>query len=138
MADVLFVLGGSVFAAMGLLHAVYTFTDARHPRRLVPDDPAVTEAMRASGVRMARGGTTMWRAWVGFNLSHSLGAVVYGACCIFLGVASRSPALPRTALVLPVAVGVLYLWLALRYWFRAPAIGIALGTTMLSIGALLS
>lgn len=107
MTEVLFVLGGSVFAAMGLLHALYTLWDTRHPRRLVPDDPAVIEAMRASGVRMARGGTTMWRAWIGFNLSHSLGAVVYGACCILVGAASSSLALPGVALVVPVAVGVL-------------------------------
>jgi hypothetical protein len=36
--------------------------------------------------------------------------------------------LPKTALLLPVVIGATYLWLAMRYWFRIPAIGIALAT----------
>jgi len=34
----------------------------------------------------------------------------------------------RRPLLLPIGVGVVYLWLAMRYWFRVPAIAIALGT----------
>ena len=76
----------------------------------------------------------MWRAWVGFNFSHSIGAVLFGSCCIFLGVALQSLALPKAALIVPVAIGALYFWLAVQYWFRIPAIGIALGTVCFSIG----
>jgi hypothetical protein len=35
---------------------------------------------------------------------------------------------PQTALLLPVVIGAIYLRLAVRYWFRVPAIGIALGS----------
>lgn len=73
MTSVWITIGGSLFAILGLVHAVYTLADISRPRRLVPDDPAVIAAMSSSGVRLARGGTTMWRAWVGFNFSHSLG-----------------------------------------------------------------
>ena len=86
MTPILLIIGGSLFALLGLLHALYTFADISRPRRLVPDNPAVIEAMSSSGVRLARGGTTMWRAWVGFNFSHSLGAILFGSP------ASSSPA----------------------------------------------
>lgn len=137
MASVWFILGGSLFGILGLLHAVYTFSDISRPRRLVPDNPAVIQAMSASGVRLARSGTTMWRAWVGFNFSHSLGALMFGAGCVALGLAMDALALPKAALLAPVAIGLIYLFLAIRYWFRIPAIGIAAGTLCFAIGWLL-
>jgi hypothetical protein len=103
----------------------------------VPDDPALIEAMSASGVRLAKGGTTMWRAWVGFNLSHSLGALMFGFACIVAGVSLGSFALPKAALLVPVAIGTIYLWLAIRYWFRVPAVVIAAATLCFAIGWLL-
>ncbi|MDO8284612.1 MAG: hypothetical protein Q7T69_06385 [Rhodoferax sp.] len=134
MTSILFIIGGSLFGFLGLLHALYTYTDIARPRRLVPDNPALIEAMSASGVRLAGGGTTMWRAWVGFNFSHSLGAVMFAFGCIAVGLSLDALALPKAALLLPVAIGALYLWLAVRYWFYIPALGIAAGTVCLAIG----
>jgi hypothetical protein len=137
MTSVWFIIGGSLFAILGLLHAVYTLADISRPRRLVPDDPAVIAAMSSSGVRLARGSTTMWRAWVGFNFSHSLGVAMFGVACIVAGLSLRSLALPKAALLVPVAIGALYFLLAIRYWFRAPAICVAAGTLCFVIGWLL-
>jgi hypothetical protein len=137
MRSVWFVIGGSIFAILGLVHAVYTVADMGRPRRLVPDDPAVIAAMSSSGLRLARGGTTMWRAWVGFNFSHSLGIAMFGVACIAVGLSLPSLALPKAALLVPVAIGVTYVLLAIRYWFRNAAIGVAAGTLCLVIGWLL-
>jgi hypothetical protein len=137
MRSVWFVIGGSIFAILGLVHAVYTVADMARPRRLVPDDPAVIAAMSSSGLRLARGGTTMWRAWVGFNFSHSLGIAMFGVACIAVGLSLPSLALPKAALLVPVAIGVTYVLLAIRYWFRNAAIGVAAGTLCLVIGWLL-
>jgi len=134
VTEPLLIVGGSLFAIFGLLHAVYTLADTYRPRRLVPDDPALIEAMSSTGVRLARGGTTMWKAWLGFNFSHSLGAVLFGSLCIALGVFLKSLALPKAVLVLPVLVSAIYLLLAVRYWFRVPIIGIAIGTLCLFFG----
>ena len=130
MSEAGLIAGGTIFAVLGFLHALYTFTDIRRPRRIVPDDPAVIGAMKATGVRLARGGTTMWRAWVGFNFSHSLGAIVFGLGCIAVGLCLERLALPRAALAVAVVVGALYLWLAIKYWFRIPLAGIALATAL--------
>ena len=134
MTPVWFIVGGSLFGVLGLVHALYTLADISRPRRLVPDDAAVMEAMSASSVRLSCGGTTMWRAWIGFNFSHSLGAIMFGFVCIAVGLSLQNLALPKAALFLPVAIGAIYLWLAIRYWFRIPALGIAAGTACLAIG----
>jgi len=133
MASIWLIAGGSIFGILSLLHGLYTYWDIAHPRRLVPDDPAVIDAMSTSGLRLARGGTTMWRAWVGFNFSHSLGVLVFSFGCIAIGSTLSSLALPKAAMLVPVAIGVLYLGLAVRYWFRIPAIGIAAGTLCFTI-----
>src|SRR5262249_3050739 len=132
-----FIIGGSLFVILGLVHAVSTLAAISRPRPLVPHDPPGIAAMSSSGLRLARGGTTMWRAWVGFNLSHSLGISMFGVGCIVVGLSLQSLALPKAALLVPVAVGVIYFLLAIRYWFRAPAIGVAVGTLCLVSGWLL-
>jgi hypothetical protein len=132
MTAALLVIGGCLFGILGLLHALYTFADTRNPRRLAPQDPAVLRSMSSTSVRMSGGATTMWRAWLGFNFSHTLGALMFSAACIAAGLALPGLALPKAALLLPVAIGVVYLWLAIRYWFRIPAIGIALATLCLA------
>jgi hypothetical protein len=71
------------------LHAIYTLLDLRHPQRLVPVDPAVAQSMANSALRLSRGGTDMWRAWVGFNFSHSLGILIVGALGVWAGARDR-------------------------------------------------
>ena len=134
LTSVWLIAGGSVFGILGVVHVVYTWADMSNPRRLVPDSPAVTQAMSESGLRLARGATTMWRAWVGFNFSHSLGLVTFGVGCIAVGLSLGSIALPKSALLAPVAIGAIYSLLAVRYWFRAPAIGTAAGTLCFILG----
>ena len=99
----------------------------------MPENPTVGDAMAATGLRLARGGTTMWRAWVGFNFSHSLGLVVFAACAIGLGLGLESVRVPQSLLLLPPAVGSIYVLLAVRYWFRIPAAGTAFGTLCFAV-----
>ncbi len=130
---ILLVLGGAVFGMLGLLHTWLTFRDIERPRRLAPEDPTVADAMASTGLRIARGGTTMWRAWVGFNFSHGLGLMVFAACTIALGLSLDSVRVPHGLLLLPPAVGGVYAFLAARYWFRVPALGTALGTLCFAV-----
>jgi hypothetical protein len=69
----------------------------------------------------------MWRAWIGFNFSHGLGVMLTGALGIWAG--SRIKTFPTGIMPALTLVGCVYLVLALRYWFRAPAIGVAIGTS---------
>lgn len=124
-------IGGGIFTVLGVLHAIYTFLDIRKPRRLVPDDPAVAAAMVRSHLRLTRGRTTMWQAWVGFNFSHSLGVVMFGALCIATGTVITPVASSGWVLVLLPAIGSLYLVIAATYWFRIPIAGSAIATACL-------
>jgi len=127
MVAILLILGGAVFGGLGALHAIYTLLDLRSPRRLVPVDSSVADAMAHSALRLSRGGTDMWRAWVGFNFSHSLGLLLLAALAIWAG--TRIKTLPSAVMPVLILVGCVYLVLALLYWFRAPAIGVAIGTS---------
>lgn len=119
---------------MGLLHVIYTIFDIYQPKRLAPMDQAVINQMASTGVRLARGRTNMWDTWLGFNISHGLGVVVFGLVCVGAGVFAPRLALPKATLLIPVFVGVIYFLLAIRFWFRDPAVGIAVGTSLLFMG----
>jgi hypothetical protein len=136
MSGILLTLGGAVFGVLGALHAIYTLLDLRHPQRLVPVDPAVAQSMANSALRLSRGGTDMWRAWVGFNFSHSLGILIVGALGVWAGARSRT--LPVGVMPALTLIGCVYLVLARLYWFRIPAIGIAIGTAFFAAAWILS
>jgi len=123
----LLISGGAVFGVLGALHATYTLLDLRDPRRLVPVDPLVAQAMANTPLRLSQGATDMWRAWIGFNFSHSLGVLLVGALAIWAG--SQASRLPIGVIIPALTlIGCIYLVLCLLYWFRAPAVGVAIGT----------
>jgi hypothetical protein len=123
---ILLILGGGVFGVLGALHVIYTLLDLRNPRRLVPADPSVAQAMANSAVRLSGGSMDMWRAWIGFNFTHSIGVLLFAALAIWAGARiNRLPAGIMPALTL---IGCVYLVVAVRYFYRSPAIGIAIGT----------
>ena len=130
MIAILLIVGGTLFGVLGGLHAIYTLLDLRNPRRLVPVDPSVAHAMANSAVRLSRGGPDMWRAWIGFNFSRSLGVLLFGALAVWAG--SRIKTLHVGIIPALTLIGCVYLVLALLYWFRIPAIGIAIGTGCLA------
>ncbi len=127
MIATLLILGGTVFGVLGASHAVYTLLDLRNPRWLVPADPSVAHAMANTTLRLSSGRTDMWRAWIGFNFSHSLGLLLVAGLALWAGF--RFNTLP-VGIITPTLtlIGCVYLVLALLYWFRAPAIGVASGT----------
>jgi hypothetical protein len=137
MIAILLILGGAVFGVLGALHAIYTLLDLRNPRRLVPVDPLIARAMANSALRLSSGRTDMWRAWVGFNFSHSLGVLLVGVLGVWAGCRIRT--LP-VGTIMPVLalIGCAYEVLALLYWFRTPAIGVAIGTGCFAAAWLLS
>jgi hypothetical protein len=122
----IFLVGAVPFVLLGLLHAFATPRTTAQSKGLSPRDVALREAMARETILLTRR-TTLWLAWVGFNLSHSLGAVVFGSVVLLLG-RSRASFQEQAGVFLPFVVLVcgIYLVLALRYWFRTPIVGIAL------------
>ena len=78
----------------------------------------------------------MWRAWIGFNFSHSLGVLLFGALAIWAGF--RAKTLPAAVMPALTLIGCIYEVLCLLYWFRYPAIGVAIVTGCFAVAWILS
>jgi hypothetical protein len=69
----------------------------------------------------------MWRAWVGFNASHSMGAILFGLVFGYLALA-HGQVLFRSPFLLVVGLAMLggFVVLGKVYWFSAPLTGICI------------
>jgi hypothetical protein len=129
MADAarwLFAAGAAPYLVLGIAHALATPQGTAERKGLSPRDPSVAQSMRGTTILLTRR-TDLWLAWVGFNLSHSLGAVAFAA--FVLAIAFTPGAFAAASVVcVPLAalVALAYLVLAVRYWFRTPIAGCAL------------
>jgi len=121
-------LAGSaaIILLLGLAHLLFTFNGTK----LLPRDSELQARMREVSPFISRE-TSMWKAWVGFNASHSFGAILFGAIYGYLAVfhgAFLFQSVFLLSLGLLVLVG--YLLLAKHYWFSAPFRGILLATVL--------
>ena len=80
--QILIVVGAGIFGLLGTLHLIYTFWGTAFEAR----DPSVTDAMKSSSIKLTPD-TSVWLAWVGFNASHSLGAMIFAGIYIPLAIA---------------------------------------------------
>src|SRR5262252_9799382 len=116
------VLSASIIFTLGVVHLVYTFWGSM----LMPRDPALQISMSQISPVITQE-TTMWRCWVGFNASHSMGLILFGLVFGFLGLA-HSQLLFQSPFLLVVGVAMLagFVLLARVYFFSAPLIGISI------------
>lgn len=133
IAIALMTLSTLVLLTLGVLHLVYTFAGPK----LMPRDPALQARMNEVHPVITRQ-TTMWRAWVGFNASHSMGAILFGLVYGFL--ANAYPELLfNSPFLLAVGFAMLggFAVLGKVYWFHVPFTGIvvSLACYLLSIVA---
>jgi hypothetical protein len=118
---ILMIVSTGIMLFLGLLHLVYTF---RGPS-LLPRDPSLVESMKAVTLNITKE-TTVWKAWLGFNASHSMALILFALVYGYLAVAHpavlyRSNYLQLLGLVM--LAGLLFLgW---RYWFSVPLAGLA-------------
>jgi hypothetical protein len=138
LSEVFFVVGAALFGLLGIVHGVLTLRDLHEPRSFTPTDDNLRRAMAEAPLRLAPQ-TTIWNAWLGFNLSHSLGLVIFGT--LLGGLALHDFDFVAESLFLrfsAVVVGLIYVVLAVRYWFRVPAVFAAAGTLCFAVSALSS
>ena len=83
------------------------------------------------------GKMSMWEAWVGFNASHSFGAMLFGLVYGYLALA-QSAVLFSSWFLLAVGLALLAgcVFLGSRYWFSTPLRGIVLSTALYVSGLL--
>ena len=132
MEKALLIIGASIFGVLGTIHLIYTF----FTNKFDAIDSTVIEAMKSTSPILTRE-TTMWKAWIGFNASHSLGAMLFAGIYIPLSVYNFE-VIQQSAWfsLLPVIVGLSYLGLAKMYWFRIPFTGVLIATVCFVVGAI--
>ena len=125
VATILMCVSAAILLALGTLHLFYTFFGSK----LGPRDPALKARMSEVSPGITKD-ATMWSFWVGFNVSHSMAAMLFGLIYGYLviahaGLLFSSPYLLTVGLAM--LVGLLIVGKA--YWFRAPVIGIVASLT---------
>lgn len=130
MARLLIAASAAIVLVLGSLHLVYTF----HGRRLLPRDPGLRAQMEQGTLVLTRE-TSVWKAWIGFNASHGLGAMLFGLVYGHLALLQPATLLRSTFLLaLGAALLLAYTWLGRRYWFSAPLRGIVLALVLYAAG----
>jgi len=130
LASTLVAASAGIVLLFGSIHLLYTL----HGNKLHPRDPAVMAVMQQTHPVVTRQ-TTMWRANYGFNITHSMGLMLFGLVYGYL-------ALVQTALLWQsgflLAVGLItlvaYVVLARLYFFSIPFRGVTLATLLYVTG----
>ena len=145
-AQAWFVAGSVVFMLAGGGHVLATLFDTFRPTYFAPIDSSAKTAVEGTGIRFWRmfpdgGGTTrsMWRAWLGFNISHGLGAFTFGLLCLLIA-AHDFKLIDQIDAIRPltVAISTAYLTISLRFWFYVPALIAGTATTCFTVATVLS
>ncbi len=130
MVAVLLIIGSAIVGILGLCHLIYTLrTNKFEPR----DDDLGRRLRQVSPVLTPD--TTMWKAWIGFNASHSLGVMLFATIYGYLAMFELEFLLSSWFLVaLSLITLCSYLVLARSFWFNVPFIGIAISLVFFATG----
>jgi len=111
MAQTLLVIGSLIFGILGSIHLFYTF----FTHKFDPRDIEVKYAMENTTPRLTQE-TSMWQGLIGFNASHSIGAILIAL--FFIPLSIMHDEIIQSSLwfsILPAGIGLSYLILALKY-----------------------
>ncbi len=139
-AQAWFIAGTIVFIFAGGLHVLLTLADTARPRYFTPKDRAVKPALEGTRIRLGgNAAPSMWRAWLGFNISHGLGVLTFGLLCLLIATHDFK-LVERIDAIRPltIAFSAAYLALSLRFWFYLPAIITGTATACFTIATVLS
>jgi hypothetical protein len=124
----------AIVAAFGSLHLFHTFRG----RMLYPRDDELLESMRRTAPRITRE-TTMWRAWVGFNATHSMSLILFGLFYGYLALAAPTLLFTSWFLrLLGLATLVAFVVLARRYFFSVPFKGVVVAAALYAGGLIVA
>lgn len=138
VVQILIIVGSSIFLLLGAVHTVLTLQDLGKPRNFTPRDANLRAAMQQSAVAL-HPKINLWKAWLGFHFSHSLGLAVFGGVFLYVGIFypvlfSQSPLLQGCS----VLVSAVYVVLSVKFWFSKPAIYTGISMLCFIMASLLS
>ena len=142
-AQTWFIAGTVPLIVAGGGHMVLTVLDAVRPTFFTPIRDSTRLEMKGTGVRFRAlfpgdaATPSTWRLWLGFNLSHGLGAFAFGLLCLLIGthdfdLVGQIGGLRALTIAIPAA----YLAISLVFWFYATNLLIAAATACFIVSAL--
>lgn len=134
IAKSLMTASAGIVLVLGMIHLFYTFWGPQFN----PRDPALQAAMSQVSPVLTRE-TTMWKMWVSFNATHSMGAILFGLIYGYLAIAHgellfKSPFLLVTGLAMVggfVILGKIY-WFGVPFWGACVSLACYLGSIIAS------
>ena len=122
IAKYLWMLGSLIVFVLGTIHLLYTF----YTNKFSPRNEKLEGEMKLTNPVLTSQ-TTMWNAWIGFNASHSSGAIFIGLINFYLAAKYFSIFQDDNLFFLLniLTIG-FYVWLAKKYWFKIPFTGITI------------
>lgn len=127
------VVGSAIFVLLGGGHLYYIlFTD-----RLSPRNKQLAEAMQNDHIKLTRQ-TTVYNAWFGFNISHSVGLIFSGLINVILALGHPEIICHSKAiLILDFCLCLSFVVMAKKYFFKTPFLYMMLSTICFAVAAIL-
>jgi len=144
-AQAWFIAGTIPLMLAGGLHAATAVLDVARPSFFTPLSDSAREAMESTGMRFRAlfpgdaATPSIWRLWLGFNLSHGLGVFAFGLLCLLIGTHDFALVQSIGGLqTLTIAIPAAYLAISLFFWFYVPALVGAVATACFIVSATLA
>lgn len=133
MEKALFATSAAIIFVLGCVHLFYTFFG----RKLLPREAGLALKMAQVSPYISRQ-TSMWKGWVSFNASHSMGAILFGLIYGWLAL-EQTELLFATPFLLAVGLAMLggYVVLAKEFWFSTPFVGVFISLACFVAGVFL-
>jgi hypothetical protein len=134
IAKYLWEIGSIILAVLGSIHLYYTFFTNKFSSR----NEKVVEEMKTSFPILTKE-TTMWKAWIGFNASHSSGVIFIGIINFYLAVQYFTVLQSDHFFFLfNILIIGFYVCLAKKYWFKIPLTGILMALVCFIVSYILA
>ena len=139
-AQAWFIAGTVPLILAGGLHALYALRDTVRPTYFTPIDRSVKPVVEGTGIRLVGKATpSMWRVWLGINMTHGLGIFAFGLLCLLIAIQDFDTVERIDAIrPLTIAFSGALLAVSLRFFFYGPVIITGIATACFTVAAVLS
>jgi hypothetical protein len=139
-AQAWFIAGTIPLILAGGLHVLLTLVDTVRPTYFAPRERSVKPALEGTSIRFGGGAApSMWRVWLGINITHGLGIFTFGLLCLLIATQDFN-LVERIDAIRPLAIAFSSALLAvsLRFFFYGPVLITGASTACFTVATVLS